>query len=920
MRVSKAGFTLFQRGELCLLCWNKGWNAYSMIGGHVESGESFFDAAVREATEELQLPGSAFAIGEIPIASLTFDDYSQAAECETAYKWKLFQADFTCTEHPILPGDCIWASREAIRLGATESGKAIAEQVRRLITAISHPGNEISGASVEKKVEPVQYSGRVREELTDSIRRCVSDDLVRVFDEVDLTRDSAIIVPRLFSGYDPAHDKKVVMAVEINKPDGYERHIVKLGNRDDVEVDFRGWQECTGGRMVASRIFSPVRMVDLGDDRVAVIYRDAYSLFGPEDEQSEESSPKLLEDALKWTVVNEEPDPLSAQRAISHVYTDLGMWFYRGAREDAAAAHRFYSKRLRVGDEEDAILPLWQKSELRGTLRRHAVWVLCGADKPDADPSLKPARYLDPVDFVDWATRNGDGSRLPGTLVGRAHGDLHARNILVGVRRGEVQYPAVFDYGEMGVSNVLAWDFAKLETELKVRLLNVIIRDPQVFSWLGAKSGLRGAATEAPTAGLESTNSRRADRMAAFLAFEELIDDATNRIEDEHDVDRVCLLSPPPTGIKMLDRLVGIVLRVRQEAAYWLGYKHAKRQASWKDELYFALGVYGLLNVRWDYSDTAKEAALISSGVALARMPSMSQMLRDATDLGFQQDGSYPSYRVPLALSFREWQAKRIEQGCKLVESKVIELVKNTQGSLTKLLVRPQSQHAIPLIGQALLLELEAGNLHVVEPVLEQMREEARTFRDFETLARVGRVYKDVADRKWEVDVQIPGEGNLAPQTRAPWLQMYDKSFDVYSEAYELTKDWYVGINAATLALLTGRNEQAVNYAREVAVKCADMLDHNKKDRYWLFATEGEAAIILNESAYSFYESALNELSASQSGMADSSYRQAIRLWKFFGDDGERRVGPVLTLFEQSEYAPYLARNFLGRNTLGSNE
>ena len=123
-----------------------------------------------------------------------------------------------------------------------------------------------------------------------------------------------------------------------------------------------------------------------------------------------------------------------------------------------------------------------------------------------------------------------------------------------------------------------------------------------------------------------------------------------------------------------------------------------------------------------------------------------------------------------------------------------------------------------------------------------------------------------------------------------------------------------MGINAATLALLTGKQELAQQHAREVAAVCSGKLDHDKKDRYWLFATEGEAAIILDESSLNFYQSALGELSPGQWGMADSSYRQAIRLWRFFGADGDRRVGEVLKLFETSDAQDFLTRGFLGRN------
>ena len=56
-------------------------------------------------------------------------------------------------------------------------------------------------------------------------------------------------------------------------------------------------------------------------------------------------------------------------------------------------------------------------------------------------------------------------------LRSQSHGDLHGRNVLVGVREGDdgVVWPALFDYGRMAADNLIGWDFVELETELKVR-------------------------------------------------------------------------------------------------------------------------------------------------------------------------------------------------------------------------------------------------------------------------------------------------------------------------------------------------------------------------------------------------------------------------------------------------------------------
>ncbi len=690
-----------------------------------------------------------------------------------------------------------------------------------------------------------------------------------------------------------------------------------------MEADFKGWQECTTKRMVASRIFAPVRLLDWQADRVAVLYRDAFTLFGPDAHENSEFQPALLDEAILRVVKSDEPDLLSAERALAQLYTDLGLWFFRGAKVQTDAAHRFYMGHLRRRPEDEAkhdVLAAWQSNDQRRNLRRQAVWVLAGRDAPDADPVEDRARYLDPIDYVAWAM--AEPTRLPHTLVGRSHGDLHARNVLVGVRRGEVQYPAVFDYGDMSDHNVLAWDFAKLETELKARLLPAIMGDGAVAAFLIERGNLRKPAQDKPGAGVRSVHADRADRLAAFLAFEELLDDLTEALCTSSDAQRLLPLPRPPTGLAKLDRLAAILMRVRREAATWLGFEVPQRKTAWKDELYFALGVYGLLNVRWDYAQPEQEAALVSAGVALARMPSTPALLKDCIAAGPNQRNQYPSYRVPLAILYNMWKAKQYLAGCEFGEQVAVAVANRNEARLCRIEIRPEANHAVPLIGQALLLETEVGNLDAVERVLEGLRAQAREFGDYETLARLGRLYKESGDRKWEA--AAAGEDFRA--TRPPWLQMFDLALDTYADAFAATGDWYVGINAATLALLTGNTEQATAYAQSVAKTCEDLLKkikadrqapddrHKKKHRYWLYATEGEAALILNEPAESFYRSALRELTPGQWGMADSSYKQVCRLWR--GGLGDR-VEPVLKLFESGDLRSYLTPHFLGRDFAG---
>jgi hypothetical protein len=777
----------------------------------------------------------------------------------------------------------------------------------------------------------VEFAGVVSSQLSTEFLAQLREDLADVFSQLCTSAPppERILASRLFRGYTQKFAERIILGLEVQYADHrYETHIVKVGQRERIKRDYEGWVKCTRDRQVASRIFAPVQLVEpLGNDRVAVLYRDAYTLFGLDQDQSR---PQTLEEVAGWAVQDDRPDPLSVERSIAHIYTDLARWFYPGARPDREATWAFYRQKLRfAGDGSSGVLQQWREDAVRRGLRRDAVWLICGRDKPDADPLTEPARYLDPVDFVDWMLTASEETRLPETLVGRSHGDLHGRNILLGVRRGETEYPAVFDYEDMSDANVLVWDFAKLEMELKIRLLPYLYdQDAAVRAVLEAGSDLP-AVEAARTSGRFATFAgERGRRIAAFLTFEELLHDRTARIHSRVQAETIQAFPEElSTGAGKIDRLLGILLRIRREAALWLGYERRGRIHRWMDEYYFSIAVYGVLNTLWDYEPLQIECGLVAAGVSAARMPATPTTLarrtvdaRRAVEQVFEpgpqedfQDTSYMSYRVPLAVAHHFWKFKRYQEARKFLEHLMRVPANQDEEGLACVEVEacgPQPptvavayQHAVPLIAEYALLETECNNMAGAEPLLESLRPQAAEFGDYETLGRIGRLFKSSGDRHWD-----KSETAFRDLEGTPAWQMYQKAMRVYEEAFGATGDYYTGINAATLAALTGDIKKARNYASQVADICARLPDVARGDRFWIFATEGEAAVLCGRwsAAVNFYTSAVAELTPGQGGMADSAYKQLRRLARVFEED-QVELRPILDLFENSQFRPFLS-------------
>ena len=726
----------------------------------------------------------------------------------------------------------------------------------------------------------ISWLGRAADRIEGGLVPQLARELRLVFSDA-----TSVAVYDCFSGYSQDQEQKVVLGVEVRARDSYHTHVVKIGSQEGVGNDYEGWRKCVLEHNFASRIFVSLRVKHLPRQRTAVVYQDAYRLFGAIEETQ---GPQTLEAVAFWAVSDDKPDPRSVERVIRQIYTDLYRWFYRSPKTSRTKTLAFYKRRLKRG------LPLWASEPWRKELRRDLIWLLCSHDVPDA---FRDVSFLDPYDYIKWAIST---RTVPQTLVGRSHGDLHARNVLVGVQRSEAEYPAVFDYGEMDDSNVLVWDFVKLECELKVRLLLHLYQDNdarQTLFGLDSHDKALRKLNQQPDrpSSLLDPRSIRAHQLAFAYIFECILASLTERIHRLSDPE-----SPEPpggrniTGNRKLDRALAILMRIRQEAALFLGAQQPQRgkRSLWRDEYYFGLGVYGMSTAKFDYKESESAFALVSSGVAVARM----EMAREEVGSRILSDkalkntrdgrssGSCPSYRVPLAHAHRIWKSGGTKAD---LEHAITILHRATK----------QFGQSIPLIQEHVLLLAEAGKDEAALRMLGPLEDICSVFRDEETLCRVGRMCKDLGDRGL---AECPVPIN-ALQGHSAW-QWYDAAFKRYREAFEISEGYYPGVNAATLALLVGQHQESHMLAEKVLERCRnmDLSALHIEDCFWVLVTQGEANLLMHKgkAAAIAYHEAISLLSHDQGGMAQSVYNQVCRLSWALGDTAL----PVVNTFAKCKF------------------
>jgi len=176
-------------------------------------------------------------------------------------------------------------------------------------------------------------------------------------------------------------------------------------------------------------------------------------------------------------------------------------------------------------------------------------------------------------------------------------------------------------------------------------------------------------------------------------------------------------------------------------------------------------------------------------------------------------------------------------------------------------------------VRQQLALALaRSGATQRANSILTQLRDDGN--RDEETLGILARTHKDL----W-----------MHARTRSEAGRQLKLAYKFYREAYKSNRGYYSGINAATLALLTGKEDEANTLAEKVRDACLvelKSLPYGSANCYWPMATLGEASLIARRwsEAEDWYAQAA-EIASGQFADLSSTRRNARLLLNHFRRD-----------------------------------
>lgn len=638
----------------------------------------------------------------------------------------------------------------------------------------------------------------------------------------------AILIMDCLQGYSTDSRRQTLRLEAVQ--DGVSRaRIVKVGPSETLARELQGWTDCRRPANDRGRVFmelSAGKPVTEGGYET-LVYEDAQQTLRA-------AELRTLEEAVCSCARWGQPSAESLEGILDQLFAELAHRLY--ARSAPAPLTGELADRLRNTLHKG--LPQWQRS---GTLveqcRRVSLALLPG----------EAVEFFDPVEYLPRLFDSG--KHLPQVLRGPAHGDLHGRNVLVGIVEGEARFPALFDYEDMGRDRLPGWDFAKLETELKVRALQ------EVFA------------------------GDEAEFVQSVYQFEKRLAEQTEENNNRTEWSR----SPAPETPE--ERLLFLMLYLRRQAKRCLETLQG-RSRSWLHEYYFLLSVYGVYAGKFDsYRRRDAIAAFLCAGFAAARFAAHKltadddeqhaiaqavQALLDG-DPKIRPQASVISPRAALAFG-REWARSRRQP---FVEAS-IEILTDLRSQYTYMTE----------IGQELALALmELSTLTGDRTFADQAAkllwelDNQSPITSLETLCRWGRLWKDRGDKLF--GSQDEGEREMARKS-------YETAHTFYQRAYdEFAHNYYPGVNAATLHLLLGNQAEADRLARSLIDDLDEGRRHRGHELAWIWATLGEAHLLLSRCTQSaeYYRRAVTH-PACRPHHIDTMHAQVKRILRMQPCDG----------------------------------
>ncbi len=643
-------------------------------------------------------------------------------------------------------------------------------------------------ASLDRLQESLGQLGRDPRGL-ERLRGEMARKLEATFPEAE----AVIVVDRL-AGYS-SDSGRHVFRVEVVRQGIPAARVVKIGPPEKLRREYEGWRRCQRPTADGGRAFMHLRLGAVSTEDPSqietLVYEDALQTLRAGQVVPLEQA---VRDACRWGT----PSCRSVQHILEELFAELAERLYRRSWsvEPSAELASALGERLEPG------VQAWHRSGGLAAACRRATLAALPADLTD---------FLDPCVWLSAMLEQP--ANLPQMQQGCSHGDLHGRNVLVGLVDGEAHWSAVFDYEDMDTQNLIAWDCVKLETELKIRAFE------HVFP------------------GDEGRFIQQVHRFERELA--ERTEEANNLPFEQWPQ----IADPADPR----ERLMAIVMAIRRLAKKCLEIIQG-RSRSWLHEYYFLLAAYGVYAGRFGNGSYRRRdliAAWLCAGLAASRFAWATSDAQNAVQRAQQRalealERGSPEVPAGVRSPISHHAAFAVARA--YCRSRRLQFVETGAQLLEELC--SQFPYVLDLSQEFALACMELADLTDDAAKKESYRQQARRVLaqleqqcphpHYETLCRWGRFWKDRGDEAWE---EKPDSESAR--------QFYEKARGYYDRAFRSSGHYYPAVNAATLSLLVGNGEEARRLADETLERLKRVESERKgEEAVWQLATLGEAWLI----------------------------------------------------------------------------